>query len=557
MGTLCFGTRWKIGLAALVFLLGCSERHAGGNSAETGNPEIAGTVTLPDGQAASAARLQCLPRDFDARTDTVDARWLAVADSLGNFHFDDQDAGSCNLEAYHGESGFRLFIAQLPIAAERTLQVRATLSQPGAVRLGLTGFAEGDSGWVWIPGTSIVQAVTVQYASLFIDSLPVAELDSIIFIPAQGGAPVLLSTDVKVLPGQITTQNAEPLHIETELQINTSSLGADLKETLYGFPLAWRLDSKSVDFRLLRPTSGKLSVWRKDRELGYQISQWDTQTQKAALWVRLDTLWPQNANQTLRLVYDEKPAATTNWSTPPFALADSTTAVWHLEEAGDTAYDAGPYRLNGIRHGAQSHAGVVGNANWFNGTSNYISIPESANGPLNFGYSAPATFSVWVRLDVPNTSRFVFGKGIYQYHLKYQYPTGWTFENNDAEAITRYHRYDAPLDTLADQGKWFHLAVAIGTGGADRLFVNGTLADTIDTYFTQNTLRYTGNTFEIGRRILPDLTTGQHFWGVIDELQIWHVSHSAEWIRMLYLNQNPLSPWPAGNAPATASPSDF
>ncbi len=82
------------------------------------------------------------------------------------------------------------------------------------------------------------------------------------------------------------------------------------------------------------------------------------------------------------------------------------------------------------------------------------------------------------------------------------------------------------------------------------------LADTVDTYFTQNTLRYTGNTFEIGRRILPDLTTGQHFWGVIDELQIWHVSHSAEWIRMLYLNQNPLSPWPAGNAPATASPSE-
>lgn len=556
MGTLCFGTRWKIGLAALVFLLGCSERHAGGNSAETGNPEIAGTVTLPDGQAAAAARLQCLPRDFDARTDTVDARWLAVADSLGNFHFDDQDAGSCNLEAYHGESGFRLFIAQLPIAAERTLQVRATLSQPGAVRLGLTGFAEGDSGWVWIPGTSIVQAVTVQYASLFIDSLPVAELDSIIFIPAQGGAPVLLSTDVKVLPGQITTQNAEPLHIETELQLNTSSLGADLKETLYGFPLAWRLDSKSVDFRLLRPGSGKLSVWRKDRELGYQISQWDTQTQQAALWVRLDTLWPQDTQQSIRLVYDEKPAATTNWSTPPFALADSTTAAWHLEEAGDTAYDAGPYRLNGIRHGAQSQAGVVGNANWFNGTSNYISIPESANGPLNFGYSAPATFSVWVRLDAPNTSRFVFGKGIYQYHLKYQYPTGWTFENNDEETITRYHRYDAPLDTLADQGKWFHLAVAIGTGGADRLFVNGTLADTVDTYFTQNTLRYTSNTFEIGRRILPDLTTGQHFWGVIDELQIWHVSHSAEWIRMLYLNQNPLSPWPAGNAPATASPSE-
>jgi len=547
MGTLCIGTRWKIGLATLAFLLGCSERHAGGNSAETGNPEIAGTLTLPDGQAASAARLQCLPRDFDARTDTVDIRWQTVTDSMGYFHLDDQQAGSCNLEAYHSESGYRLLIQQLPIAAERTVQVRASLNPSGAIRVGLSGYADGDSGWAWIPGTSIIQAVTVQYASLYIDSLPATELDSIFFIPTQGGAPMLLATAVKVLPGQITTQNAEPLHLETTLKLNTSSTGADLQDTLFGFPLAWRLDSASVDFRLLRPTAGKMSVWRKDRELGYQIVQWDAQSQQAALWVRLDTLLPQDAKQTLRLVYDEKPVTDTVWATPPFALSDSTTAVWHLEEAGDTAYDGGPYRLNGIRSGALSHAGVVGNANWFNGTSNYISIPESADGPLDFGYNAPATFSVWVRLDAPNTSRFVFGKGIYQYHLKFQYPNGWTFENNDEETLTRYHRYDSPLDTLADKGKWFHLAVVIGNGGADRLFVNGALADTTDSYYTQNTLRYTGNTFEIGRRILPDRTTGQHFWGVIDELQIWHVSHSAEWIRMLYLNQNPLATWPSGS----------
>lgn len=525
------------GLAILLLLGGCSEKHAGGSSAETGNPEIAGVLLLSNGSVAASAKVQCLPIQFDPLLDRVDHKWKTVADSNGFFQLDSLAEGACNLEALHDSTGFRLLLENVAITEENTLQFHASLAQTGALRIGVTAQAEGDSGWVVVPGTSIARAVEVRFQSVFVDSLPVAILDSIFFVPAKGNTKEFLGGQVQIVPNDTLQVQTMPVHFETDLSVAENLKELNLQDTLVGFPFVYVLDSSTIDFTAIRPASGKLTFSRQGQPLGYQIVEWNLREKKAVIWIRLDSLYTLDEGQGIKLVYEEQDSSAMDWLPAPFGAMDSLTAVWHFEDKGDTALDAGPYNLHGVPSKIRVEPGTVGNGYWFNGVSSFVSIPGSEHGPLNFGYDANATFSVWVRLDLPNTSRFIFGKGITQYFLKYQYPRGWLFENNDEAATTTYHWYESPIDTIADAGKWFHLAVVMQSGSSTLLYVNGDLADSTSAFHTRLEMRYTGNTFEIGRRIQSDMSTGQHFWGVIDELQIWHVAQSASWIQAMYLNQ--------------------
>jgi hypothetical protein len=71
----------------LIFLtcLGCSDQHAGGNSAESGNPELAGILMLKGKEPAGLARVQCVPSDFNVMYDTLPLSFKTKTDSLGHF----------------------------------------------------------------------------------------------------------------------------------------------------------------------------------------------------------------------------------------------------------------------------------------------------------------------------------------------------------------------------------------------------------------------------------------------------------------------------------------
>lgn len=535
--------RW-VWVFALGLLWSCSEPRAGGNSAETGNPEIAGVLYLPDGQVASAAHIQCIPKNFTPRSDTLLSKWSASADSTGYFHLDSLQKGFCNLEAYDSKSGMRLLKYSLQVQDSGTIQIQDTLRPTGVVRIGTTQYADGDSGWVIVPGTSINRATVVKFASIYADSLPVATMDSILFVSQKGGEPELLLSNIQITPSDTQTVDALPIHYTTNLTLNTTSSAANLKENLYAFPLAWRINSQTLDFTVLYPDTSRIAIYRNGIAQGYQIASWNAQTKEAVIWVRLDTLLAQNATQSIQLVYDESAMGIEKSLHRAFSQNDSVLASWQFEDTSSVLMDASENALHGSIHNTKVDPGVLGSGLWFNGTDSYVQFDGSAIGPLNLGYDEEATFSIWARLDAPNTSRFVFGKGTYQYHLKYQYPSGWLFENYDNETATNYHQYQYMISADSIQGKWFHLAIVTQTGNPARLFVNGILVDSTDIFNISGAVRNENSDFQIGRRIMPDQTSGQHFWGVLDEFQIWHQAKSAEWIRMLELNQNPQNLWP-------------
>ena len=191
-----YGVIAWIALASL-FVLACSDgRTSLGNSAESGNPEIAGTIRFEDGSLAAYARVAVVPASFSAvGGDELDSVFVGVSDSLGHYSFDSVPEGGFSLEAMDESTGRQfLKLGLFATPDTTTLDVDAVLEDLGGVRLGAHGFEDGTTGYVYVPGTTILRPVTVKMGNIFVDSLPADSLYPFVFISDDGYALSLPST---------------------------------------------------------------------------------------------------------------------------------------------------------------------------------------------------------------------------------------------------------------------------------------------------------------------------------------------------------------------------
>ena len=516
-----------------------------GNSAESGNPEMAGLLTLEGGAPAKNARVQCVPAGYNALRDSVlDSRWQTFTDSLGNYSLKVVPEGNFSLEAYHVESGMRLLLQNLAVKKDSTLAIAGELTPTGTARIGASPFENGTSGYVYVIGTSILRSVKVKFGAIFVDSLPADQLDLLVFI-ADNGDSLTLDSALTVDSGDTVNVLAPLISLTYKVPLNTTSGGANITDTLFGFPLVMRLDSSLVDFSVIGSISGTWTAKKADGTvLPLQLAKWDNEAKSADFWVRLDTLLPQSTTDTLFFTFQEGTASVAD--DPIFNAANGFIAVWHFEDGANIALDATGNGYAGVGANTSVGAGAIGSALRYNGLTSYMSIPRTAEGELNFAYDDTMSISVWVHPDILNTSRFVYGKGVTQYHLKYLYPDGWLFERykEQTEGSARYW-YKAPLDTIEDTGKWDFLTV-VQVGTIINLYRKDSLITSSPAIGTFENAYYTSNDFEIGRQVFPlDVdSTGQYFWGAIDELHISKVARSVSWVRATYLNQRPVDAWP-------------
>lgn len=536
----------------LTGLLACSNHQvAGGNSAESGNPELTGRV-LANGAPAAYTRLQCVPTGFNALHDSLMPQQRAIADTAGNYSFDSLPKGECSLEAYQASSGLRILVQKINIVKGKVDTVNPTLRAPGTVRIGMTGLQNGDSVWVYVPGTSIVKRVAVKFSAIFIDSLPTDSVstDSLHFKVSMMvlGDSITKDFTAKVVAGNTVSVNAPPpISLSFHLALNTSANSANLKDTLYAFPLCLHLDSTRIDFSVIAPNAGRIRVFKSDSstEIPSHISNWNASEHNAQLWVRLDTLLPQSASQNLIVTYQEGDTSHAKFVHQPFDSADGFIGVWHFDEGTTQASDATPNGLNGVASNVASVPGVVGKGFQFDGRSSYVDITNSASGPLNFNYIDTMSLSVWVNLKNPNTSRPVLDKGPYQYYLTYYYPHGWLFNNEEQSTASYRHWYQFGFDTTTDKGNWMLLTV-LHVGTQVSLYRNDTLMDTSSSFAIDVvTNRDTTSDLLFGKETIPSTTSDSYFFeGILDEVQISGVHRSQSWIHMMYLNQKPTGYWP-------------
>jgi hypothetical protein len=227
-----------------------------------------------------------------------------------------------------------------------------------------------------------------------------------------------------------------------------------------------------------------------------------------------------------------------------FDTAAGFQGVWHLgEPQSDTIRDATANHFNSVTSGTTAPwvaDGMIGGCREFDGTSSCIIVPGTAVGKLNFPQNGNYTISAWVSADTLDTlSHVVVSKGTFEYYLwftsiyqnlpywefvQYKQASGWECAIRPAEAR-----------------RW-KLLTAVCEGGAQRLYVDGDLNDTMHIRYAATEPPPAPTDLVIGRyfQSVPYTgTKGGYCWfnGKIDEVRLCNKSRSPEWIRLCYMNQ--------------------
>ena len=513
-------------LLAAFWGAGCSdERTSLGNSAESGNPEIAGVLYFADGAVAARVRVLLVPDDFSVWRDSVDSLWTTWTDSLGRFEFSTSPSEIFTLEAVDSVSGKQLVQMGISKDAENA-NILGYLENTGSVRLGAGNFENGTTGVVYVPGTTIFRPVTVEQGHLFVDSLPADSLCPLIFV-ADSGDSLEVNEPVLVVADSVTSVHFHSVSLRFRIPLDMTSSGIALDEDLRNFPLEIRLDSSDYDFRDLDRLQGAWNAVLCGDTLPLSLSYADAEKGTFAFWARVTKL-RANAVDTLFLSFEENAEASSR--TLENVFSDGFIAAWHFDEGDSAVWDATGNGFDGIPEEVSvAEEAAAGGALYYSGNKGSVTIPNSATGAFDLTLQSSATFSVWVKMEGLDMSRVVFGKGASQYHLMYlagSSASSWLYEMFE---------------------EWTHLAVVQDSNGAV-LYVNGEVASSSPRIGSSTATRSTNSLFAIGKLIYPaddptDLVT-HYFKGVIDEFHVSRNTRSAAWIRATYRNQNPLIRWP-------------
>jgi biopolymer transport protein ExbB len=330
---------------------------------------------------------------------------------------------------------------------------------------------------------------------------------------------------------------------------NTTASGADVRGNVDGFPALVRLHSGNFNFNQAGRNGGDLRFAKSDSTpLPFEIERWDSLAGHAEVWVKIDTVFGASDRQFMTMYWGAPaadPAGSINSaSSPPpgeaavFDTANGVQGVWHLSDAeNDSIRDATENRFNGLSPDSarpEVSEGVIGNCRRFDGKADFITMPGTAAGKLDFPQNGRYSVSAWVMADTfTESQQTLVSKDKHQYFL-WLSQTDWQFSEYQDRAGWQSSAMRASV------GEWV-LLTGVRDGAAQYLYVNGMLADTLTSKaFTDP--RSTAGDLILGRAhepgTFPNAQAGFcYFRGKIDEVRIGSAPSGADWIKLCYMNQ--------------------
>ena len=194
--------------------------------------------------------------------------------------------------------------------------------------------------------------------------------------------------------------------------------------------------------------------------------------------------------------------------------SNHTAALWLFDEnTGNIAYDSSPNGNNGTIYGATWVHGKFNYALEFDGSDDYVEVPDSSS--LNL--TEEVTIEAWVNWRGAGDSwQTIVAKGIYPSSSNESYAL---FINRDGKYVcfvlttdTR-HYFSSPLNSVP-VGMWFHvMATYNGTDGVAKIYLNARL---VATETLSGSLLTNDQSLRIGHRE----GSNHYFNGTLDKVRI-------------------------------------
>jgi len=524
-----------------------SSQTAGGGTIETTNG-VVGSLRNQDDTPACGVVVELFSSDYDpVADDASDGKHSDTTDAKGNFRFRSLGAGLYNIVARDSSLSTCFLAADICVdTGSVTTLSEGTLEMPGVVAADFSVAPFPDNGYVYIPGTDIFSYIGSD-GTVCLDNVPAGVFSDIVFNSDSLPQRNILREEVTVLPqGTVTIANPLWKH-SCSIVLNTSATGAAVSGDVHGFPVLLRLDAVNFDFSEAAQDGSDMLFLRNGHSLPFEIERWDVALQRAELWVKVDTVFGDDSVQSIDMYWGNSGAANGSSSSSVFDVAEGFEGVWHLGEAADgQVRDATANGYYGVpspqSEGPQPAEGVVGACREFDGVDDFITMPNTASGRLDFPESGTYTVSAWVKIDsFNNASHCIVSKGFEQYYLRSTYVTSipgeplWEFVEFSESA-----KWQVSSSPAEESGLWAFLA-GVRQGGRQFLYCNGVLADSTFNSWVNDASRFTGNDLTIGRFMeevsLPLVEGYCHFRGKMDEVRISSQAKGPDWIRLCYMNQ--------------------
>lgn len=509
---------------------------AGGGGSDV---EVCGYAFNSDGSPASGATVRIRPESYVTLPASAakQAREIAdaVTDQHGRFVIGTIGPGTYRIEVNH-------ILARQAALLDRTLDVESdgnlgdvTLSPWAAV----IGRVESQSSstkpqYVQVYGLERLAQVDSAGRYVFTD-LPTAIFNLRIVSEDTASHAPLQVDSVTTRPGDTTVVPSVGWRFLARVRMNTSSSGANIAEDVVDFPILVRLDSLVFDFsQAMRSGADICFTTANGLPLPHEVELWDSLAGRALIWVRIDTVFGDNADQYVLMQWGNNQAGDRSNSAAVFDTAAGYAGVWHMRnpETG-MALDATATAAHGIGAGIRFADGPLGKALLFDSTSN----PIDCGNPQALSASDTMTVSAWVALADTAADRYmrILSKKTQLFALE-----GYELECN-AYLSSRTQPEKGTVTLLAADTSWargyvtftggWHLLSVCIAGDSSWVFCNGREIT------TRTNRPYTSLAASAAPLLIGGASFGDLFHGMIDELRIEKRARRDAYIRLCYENQ--------------------
>lgn len=298
------------------------------------------------------------------------------------------------------------------------------------------------------------------------------------------------------------------------LFIDTTANGANVSGSVTDFPLLVRFNSGNFDFAEAQSDGRDIRfTTAAGAALSFQIEQWDSVNQRAAVWVKIPAI-TGNSTQEIIMYWGKSGVASLSSGSSVFSSSNGYASVIHL---GDTLTDEiGTTTSSNVTTTATN--GLIGRGRIFSAGQGILCGTSVTGLPTGTG---PFSTGVWFRSTT--TGKSILGWGLQESSQKKVVMQFNSPPNINMDC--RFGGANITSTTNIPASEWTYVVHTFQTTGT-RMYINGALnaSNNGGSRNLQTTCRY----------YLGGWWGTYDFVGDMDEVRISNIVRSADWVKLEY-----------------------